>query len=158
MKNLIQFQKASSTHQETIFSWLASPHVREFWDNSPEHKTDIKLFISGRKQPSNYFDGSCPELWRQNLSLQGTTISIDFCIGTLNYLGKGLAAPTLEAFVKFFNETVDPKADTFFIDPNKDNLRATHVYEKAGFKLIGSFAAEQGFFIGKESFLMIKKL
>ena len=50
------------------------------------------------------------------------------------------------------------KADTFFIDPNKDNLRATHVYEKAGFKLIGSFAAEQGFFIGKESFLMIKKL
>ncbi|EKE04457.1 MAG: acetyltransferase [uncultured bacterium] len=105
-----------------------------------------------------YADDSCPELWRQNLSLQGTTISIDFCIGTLNYLGKGLAAPTLEAFVKFFNETVDPKADTFFIDPNKDNLRATHVYEKAGFKLIGSFAAEQGFFIGKESFLMIKKL
>jgi hypothetical protein len=53
----IHFEKASIKHQNIIFQWLAEPHMQEFWDNSPEHKEDILIFINGRMTPSNYFKG-----------------------------------------------------------------------------------------------------
>ena len=60
-------------------------------------------------------------------------------IGDKNYLGKGYGAKTLSEFVEFFRNTIDPKADTFLIDPATDNLKAKHVYMKAGFKYVGDF-------------------
>ena len=38
-------------------------------------------------------------------------------------MGKGLVAPTLKAFVDFYQSNVDEKADTFFIDPDVNNPR-----------------------------------
>ena len=46
----ITFEKATTTYEEIIFSWLAEPHVQEFWDNSQEHKDDILNFIQGQKK------------------------------------------------------------------------------------------------------------
>jgi len=31
----IKFEKVSTAHLNTIFSWLKEPHVMEFWDNRP---------------------------------------------------------------------------------------------------------------------------
>ena len=45
----ITFEKATDHHRQTIFSWLEEPHVKEFWDNSQEHKDDIINFLDGRK-------------------------------------------------------------------------------------------------------------
>lgn len=163
MKNL-KFEKANLQHKAIIFEWLDKPHIKEFWDNSPEHREDIIIFLNGRKEPTKYFNGiftywigsiegeafclvmtakvlideGCPQLWKEHLSKTGKTYSLDFCIGNETYLGKGLAAPTLQAFVQFFQRDVDKTADTFFIDPNENNPRAKHVYEKAGFHSIGS--------------------
>lgn len=55
---------------------------------------------------------------------------------------------------------IDPHADTFFIDPDDNNPRAQHVYEKAGFKLVGKFIAEKAFwdFTGDKTHLMVKKM
>lgn len=77
--------------------------------------------------------------WREQLSKTGMNYSIDFCIGNIGFLGRGLAAATLKEFVDYFHNNVDKKADVFIIDPNENNPRAKHVYEKAGFKTISMF-------------------
>lgn len=180
----ITFEKAALKHQDIIFSWLAEPHMQEFWDNSQEHKNDIVSFMHDRKIPSPYFNGrfsywvgsidhhpfafilsdevladeNCPDLWRENLSKTGKTYCLDFGIGNPDFIGKGLAAATLNAFTTFFRQHIDPHADTFFIDPDINNPRAIHVYEQAGFNMTGEFTMTQGVFSGSRSFLMIKKL
>lgn len=178
----LHFERASITHQNIIFQWLDKAHMKEFWDNSQEHKDDILNFIHGREQ--HYFYGTTQywvgyidsepfsfilsdqmlssqddlsDLHRQYLSESGNTITLDFGIGNTKFLGKGLAAPTLKAFIEFYRASVDTKADTFFIDPIIDNPRAFHVYEKAGFEMIGHFHPKEGAFIGKQTCLMVKK-
>lgn len=180
----IQFEPVVPPHLEIILKWLQEPHMIEFWDNSEAHKKDLDLFAHGRKEPSNYFrgiftywiglyqgipfsivltafvdpeDAELQPLWKEHLSSTGKTYSLDFGIGNPLLLGKGLAAPTLEAFVRFFQQT-HPQADTFFIDPNESNPRAQHVYGKAGFELKGRFIGEKGFFAKEPSCLMVKKL
>ena len=179
----LRFEKAALDHQDIIFSWLAEPHMQEFWDNSQEHKNDILNFIHGRKQ--SYFYGTTQywigyindqpfcflltdqilkeqddlsDLHRNYLSQNGKTISLDFGIGNKAFLGKKLAAPTLKAFVEFYTNKIDPAANTFFIDPNTNNPRAFHVYEKAGFEMVGYYHAKQGYFIEEKSCLMVKTL
>ncbi len=180
----ILFEKANPQHKEIIFEWLNKPHVMEYWDNSDAHRNDICIFLEGRKIHSKYFDGAfsywiglineepyclimtseiikdkaLPKLWNDNLSKTGKTISIDFCIGHEKFLGSGHAAPTLEAFTKFYNSQISPTADTFFIDPDENNFKAKHVYEKSGFKFIDNFVMQNGYFEGHESCLMVKKL
>lgn len=179
----IHFKKATRAHQDIIFEWLDEPHMKEFWDNSEAHRQDILNFIQGRRQ--TYFSGTTkywigyygeqpysfllsdqllPEqedlldLHKTWLSKDGHTISLDFGIGNKALLGKGLAAPTLEAFVAFYQATVDPKADTFFIDPDENNPRARHVYEKAGFQKVGKFAPSKGYFTETKGMLMVKSI
>jgi RimJ/RimL family protein N-acetyltransferase len=182
----IHFEKATHQHKDTIFQWLLEPHMVEFWDNSQEHKDDIINFMDGRKVPSNYFCGTflywvcyiddtpfafllsdiirpdqddLSALQRAHMSKSGTTVGIDFGIGNPEFLGKGLAAPTLRTFMEFYSAHVDPKTDTFFIDPDHKNLRAIHVYEKAGFELAGNFIMQNStFFKGNQSLLMVKKM
>jgi len=178
----ISFVKATREHKDIILSWLDAPHIKAFWDNSQEHRDDIINFIEGRTTPSPYFNGTfdywiglidktpycfiltseyadSPELsdiHSAQLSKTGKTFSIDFCIGHPDYLGKGLAAPTLQEFMRFFKRNVDSAVDRFFIDPDKNNPRAIHVYEKAGFRRVGEFIMEAGYFKGHKSILMIK--
>jgi RimJ/RimL family protein N-acetyltransferase len=79
-------------------------------------------------------------------------------IGNPNYLGKGLGASTLTEFVDFLRQH-DPKADTFFIDPDDTNTRAKHVYQKAGFEYVGDFIMEgDNVFNGRKTNLLIKHL
>lgn len=176
----LQFEKANTQHIDIIFAWLAEPHMMEFWDNSQAHKEDILNFIHGRKQ--HYFYGTTrywiglinkepycfllsdrfeaeqdlSDVHRKHLSKSGHTVGLDFGIGNKSYLGKSLAAPTLEAFVNFYHHEIDPLTDTFFIDPNKDNARAKHVYSKAGFVEVGEFDVHAGAFKESVSCLMVK--
>jgi RimJ/RimL family protein N-acetyltransferase len=178
------FEEVTLDHKDIIFGWLDAPHVKEFWDNSAAHRQDIVSFMKGDKESRTYFQGiftywvglegkpyclvmtakACrdkkdyPQIWKDHLSVTGHTYSIDFCIGNITFLGKGLAAPTLEAFVQFFQGSVDAKADTFFIDPDDNNPRAKHVYAKAGFDLVGDFVMKGGVFDGKKTDFMVKKL
>lgn len=181
----LTFQKAAHQHREAILQWLSEPHIKEFWDNSPEHREDILIFMNGRKELSPYANGifdywvglvdkepycllmtseilphqtDLPEVWKTYLSTTGRTFSIDFMIGNTKYLGRGLGGPTLEKFTQFIQKTIDPTIDTFFIDPADSNPRAKHVYEKGGFKTVATFYRD---FQGKKNvkhFLMVKKL
>ncbi len=180
----ITFKQAIPSNKTMIFSWLAEPHVQEFWDNSQAHKDDIVNFINGRKEASHYCNGKyiywialsdkkpfamimtiqaspeddIEELKLSHLSKTGNTYGIDFMIGNPNYLGKGYAATTLAEFIDFFQQEFDPKADTFLIDPTADNPRAKHVYEKAGFEHVDDFMMEGSCSgSGKMHHLLLKK-
>lgn len=181
----ITFEKASLKYRESVFEWLDAPHVKEFWDNSQSHRDDILIFMNGRKESSPYFDGmfdywiglidndpyclvmtseilptqtDLSDLWRNNLSKKGKTFSIDFMIGNQRYFGKGLAAPTLEAFTGFIQAKIDSAIDTFFIDPEESNERAKHVYAKAGFHCIAEFHRDCNGEKDVKHFLMVKKV
>jgi len=180
----IKFIRATLEHRNNIFGWLEEPHVKEFWDVSQGFRDDVLIFMNGRNVPSAYFEGifeywigvidedpyclmmtsevesSQVDLlgdWRDNLSKSGKTYSIDFMIGNKKYLGKGLAVFTLESFTKFINESVDSTIDTFFIDPEESNLRAKHVYQKAGFKCISEFKRDFNDRNNVTHSLMVKK-
>jgi len=177
----IRFEKASPFHEKMIFDWLEEPHMKEFWDNSQEHREDIANFIHGRKQ--HYFCGTTlywvgfvddqpfcfiltdqillseeelSDLYKAQLSKTGHTISLDFGIGNKAFLGKGLAAPTLIAFMGFYQTNMDPAADTFLIGTDEHNRRAQHVFEKAGFVRVGEYKLDTGAFTGHTHYLMIK--
>lgn len=178
---MISFEKANLTHKDVIFKWLEEPHVQEFWDNSQAHKDDILDFMNGYKDLFPYFEGIYTywmgsindqpysffltsevqdkfALESHHVSKTGKIFTIDFCIGNKDFLGKGLGAKTLIAFTEFFRSNVDVKADTFFIDPDESNLRARHVYEKAGFQLVGDFIMKGDVFDGQRTDLMVKRI
>lgn len=159
------FQPISQNYYSQVIEWLDEPHIKEFWDNSPELRQDILIFMNGRKEPSPYvngifdywigFEGHEPyclvmtseifsteseltDLWRSHLSKSGRTFSVDFMIGNKKYLHRGLGSATLKAFIKYIHNS-DPLIDTFFIDPSETNPRAKYVYEKSGFETVGTF-------------------
>ncbi|CCD04691.1 TPA: GNAT family N-acetyltransferase [Legionella pneumophila] len=181
----ITFEKANASHIELIFSWLKEPFVQEFWDNTQAHKDDILNFINGRTEPSSYADGKyvywiasgnghpfamlmtiqetsedeIDEIKLINLSKTGHSYGIDYMIGDKNYFGIGYGARTLIEFIDFFIKEVDPKADTFLIDPASDNPRAKHVYIKAGFEYVADFLMSGDVSgAGKLHHLLIKRI
>ncbi|MFN7038018.1 MAG: GNAT family N-acetyltransferase [Alphaproteobacteria bacterium] len=168
MTQKIHFEKVTSDHIDIIFSWLNQGFIKEFWDNTQGHKDDIINFVEGRKTLSNYADGKYvywiasagdvpfamfmtihetqdEDIGQEkldHLSKIGNTYGLDYMIGNSNFFGKGYGATTLTKFIDFFREYIDPKADTFIIDPASDNPRAKHVYMKAGFTHICDFMME----------------
>lgn len=179
------FKKATFEHKNTIFSWLDEPHIKAFWDNSQAHRDDIENFMSGRKILSSYCSkvifsywigiidnepycfimtheesdtSDVPDYYKPYLSKTGKTFGLDFCIGNPNYLDKGLAAPTLQAFMAFFAKAIEPKTDTFLIDPFLNNPRAIHAYQKAGFEIQCEFIQEGGYFDQSKGVIMVKKV
>lgn len=181
----IHFAKATLPFYDTILTWLDASHVKTFWESPPEHRQDILLFMQGREVPSPYADGiftywlgffdaepfcmimtsemiddaNLPSYYKQCISQTGKTYSIDFMIGSKKHFGQGLAALTLEAFMQFMRES-DPSIDTFMIDPEEANVRAKHVYEKAGFHTLSTFVCARGSRGSSKDlkhFLMIKR-
>jgi RimJ/RimL family protein N-acetyltransferase len=76
------------------------------------------------------------------LSKTGHTYGLEFMIGNSKFFGKGYGAKTLAAFIDYFRASIDPKADTFLIDPSCDNPKAKHVYMKAGFEHVCDFVMQ----------------
>jgi len=69
--------------------------------------------------------------------LDGLAITLDIFIGNTEYLGKGLASTIIKEFLlSQFSDVSE-----VFIDPEKSNVRAFHVYQKVGFRVVGEFIA-----------------
>ena len=68
---------------------------------------------------------------------EGLAITLDIFIGNTEYLGKGLASTVIKEFLL----SHFPDVSEVFIDPEKANIRAIHVYQKAGFRIVGEFIA-----------------
>jgi len=176
---MYMFERVTDFHLDIVYDWLEEPHVKEFWDNSPAHRDDIKHYAEGNTQPRTYFDGIfsdwmgyieerplalimtheetesiAPDYMKPHLAKEGHTIGLDFMIGDSTRVGQGLAAPTINAFMDFYVVDEDPNTQVFLIDPYLTNPRAIHVYEKAGFSRQTTFIQEVGEFKGEQGVLM----
>jgi len=74
-----------------------------------------------------------PEQGYDILNLPESCAAIDWYIGELNYIGKGIGTQALSIF---FNEFVLKDFKNASVDPDTTNIGAIRVYEKVGFKKV----------------------
>ena len=85
---------------------------------------------------SNIFENEESEYVKYRQS-DGPAITVDIFMGDAHYLGKGLASQVIREFLSAqFSDVVE-----VFIDPEQSNVRAIHVYQKTGFRIVGEFLA-----------------
>lgn len=147
----IHYKPVDSAHQPLVHRWLAEPHVAKWFygqglENTLKH---LDEFLNGA--PFDYwlaFDREIPFAFLITSSVQkpedelnrwcsekGEAITLDLFIGDQKYLGKGLS----HILIQHFLLTQFPQVEEVLIDPEATNSHAIHVYQKAGFNLLGEF-------------------
>ena len=153
------FEKLTTAHKETVLSWFATDHVREFFYGQGLQNTlnNIDKYCDGLPC---YFDqwigfiDDQPFSFLITCEIQGPvdpshaykqwyqdgkrTFTLDVLIGPGAFLGKGLAVPMIQSFIKQQLQ----HADVIMIDPEAGNQRAIHVYKKVGFSKVGEIIPE----------------
>ncbi len=160
MSDQFTFAPVTSQHKDTVKSWLAAPHVAEYFHSQGLANTleNLELYCQGirhnglysfdqwiayyKKQPIGFFISSVldgpqddNDDYEKYYQHDQTTYCIDMLIGDTNYLGKGLASSMLNAFIA--DKLHD--ADVLLMDPEVRNGRAIAVYEKSGFRQLSQF-------------------
>lgn len=162
----ITFRPATSSDEERILQWLKRPDVAIWWQDDGRTLRDLRLFVKGKTSEFQHwlgFIGETPyaylmtsevtaedELCWRHREPEGRALTLDYLIGDESFLGKGLGAQTLKAFA----ESQAQNVTTFMLDPNPENERAVHVYEKVGFRKVEEFTPDSGPFSGKPHILM----
>lgn len=151
------FQKVKKENLDLIHEWLGQDFIAEWFHGVGLENTlrDLAKFTTGEPSIHTHwlaFDGSTPFGYLMTSFIEKTpndeyaiyyldddgAITLDLLIGKREYLGKGLGQKLIEEFLI----TQFPNVRTVLIDPEATNTRAIHVYEKAGFKIIGEFIAK----------------
>lgn len=139
--SVFYFAPALPSQRELIHGWLVQPHIKEWIHGVGLQNTlnGIKKFFQGNSN-TTYWIGYHKEIPFAFLitspeGKEATTLDLFIC--DLNYLGKGIAVPMIHTFLTSHFSHVK----RVLIDPEATNTRAVHVYQKAGFKIIGEFIA-----------------
>lgn len=147
-----RFKTVDAAHRSLVHQWLALPHVTEWFygeglASTFKHLDEILngstaaqywiaydidhpfafLITSYVKKPDDLYARWC--------SQKGEAITLDMLIGDLDYLGQGLAHILIHEFLV----SQFPHVAEVLIDPEATNTRAIHVYQKAGFTVVGEF-------------------
>lgn len=162
--NLI-FKPADITHRDLIHCWLQQDYIAQWihgvglqntlsglekWINYPDlnKTTDRTLSLTqhwigyDEDIPFVYLltsnvDKSSDNVYAKQAKQTGHAITLDIFIGNTDYLGKGIAATTIQTFLScHFSDVAE-----ILIDPEKTNTKAIHVYQKAGFSIVDEFIA-----------------
>lgn len=162
--NLI-FKPADVTHRNLIHRWLKQDYIAEWihgvglqstlsgfekWTNyhAPNKTTDRTLPLTqhwigyDEDIPFVYLltsnvDKNSDSVYAKQVKQTGHAITLDIFIGNTDYLGKGIAATTIQTFLScYFSDVAE-----IFIDPEKTNTKAIHVYQKVGFSIVDEFLA-----------------
>ena len=170
MTKTFTFRRAELNDDGLISRWLHSPHVSEFWGESSKNIRDFRSAMTGVCALFNYWIGQddtipfcllittdatrdTPEHLAPFLPETGEAWTLDVLIGPPEYVGRGIATQMLESFLSHI-QYQNRALRTVLIDPEANNSRAIHVYEKAGFQLVSEFVPSDGSFQGKPHVLM----
>ena len=168
MKNLslrFTFKPAIESQRELIHRWLKQDYIREWIHGQGLQNTlsGLEKFIQCQVEGKNVdrqsertqhwigYDGDKPFVYLLTSTVfknannayakyretEGLAITLDIFIGDIEYLGKGLASRVIQEFLL----SQFPNVSEVFIDPEKSNVRAIHVYQKTGFHIVGEFIA-----------------
>ena len=66
--------------------------------------------------------------------------ALDLFIANVNFRGKGIGTKLLYMVKDYIKQK---GGEVIIVDPHTDNLRALHVYEKVGFKIIKTLKAHE---------------
>jgi RimJ/RimL family protein N-acetyltransferase len=164
------FRRAELNDDGLISRWFHSPHVSEFWGEASKNIRDFRNAMTGVCALFNYWIGQddtipfcllittdatrdTPEHLAPFLPETGEACTLDVLIGPSEYVGRGIATQMLESFLSHI-QYQNRALRTVLIDPEANNSRAIHVYEKAGFQLVSEFVPSDGAFQGKPHVLM----
>ena len=170
MTEIFSFRRAELNDDGLISRWFHSPHVNEFWGEAPKNSRDFRDAMSCVCSLFNYWIGQddtipfclllttdatrdTPEHLAPFLPETGEAWTLDILIGPPEYVGRGIATQMLESFLSHI-QYQNRALRTVLIDPEANNSRAIHVYEKAGFQLVSEFVPSDGAFQGKPHVLM----
>lgn len=135
------FAHAVASQKNMLHKWLQQPYINEWI-----HGVGLQNTLNGLEQffkdesDMTYWIGYYQEIPFAFLITApdgDEAISLDLFICDLNYIGKGLAVPMIQEFLI----SQFPHVKKVLIDPEATNARAIHVYQNAGFKIIGEFIA-----------------
>ena len=155
-----QFHLLQASELNLALNWLKKPHVTKWFHGEGLQNTiaGLQRIVDGQ---DHHFDAWVATLDDHSFALvmsykltekdrqapncpQGkwmapgkTYAGLDLFIGEESFLGKGLASSLISTFI----QRNFPYTDSIFIDPEKENKLAIHVYEKVGFKVIDEFIA-----------------
>ncbi len=170
MTEIVSFRRAELNDDRLISRWFHSPHVSEYWGEASKNIRDFRRAITGVCALFNYWIGQddtipfcllittdatrdTPEHLAPFLPVTGDAWTLDALIGPSEYVGRGIATQMLESFLSHIQHQ-NRALRTVLIDPEANNSRAIHVYEKVGFQLVSEFVPSDGAFQGKPHVLM----
>ena len=153
----VSFRPVASADLDLIATWLAQPHVRQWWGDPETEVAAIRDMVEGRDttRPFLILSGREPvgyiQSWRIArfqtdewtgehpwlLALADGTIGIDLMIGDPERIEKGLGPAALAAFVALLRAEGH---ESIVIDPDPANTRAVRAFEKAGFRAMPDLA------------------
>lgn len=161
----ITFEPLNETHFPLILEWLESPHVKKWWDRDVRYTIDsfrekYGSYVKGYKKekgvnkeihsyviilgakPIGYIQlYNAYDFERSKIltDLPENLGAFDVFIGEEGYLGQNLGVQVIREFLELYGK----KYSYIFVDPDCFNIAAIKCYQKAGFKIIRSFADEE---------------
>lgn len=123
----------ASLSQDYIHEWLHGVGLKNLLAN-------LDRFFQGTSGSFHwiaYDEEGTPFAYLLTHEEENEAFSMDLFICDSRFLGKGFSVPLIHQFLlsQFENKK------TVFIDPEVRNTRAVHVYQKAGFEIVGEFIA-----------------
>lgn len=153
MTTQFSFGRVQDNQRDLIHRWLQQEHISEWLhgeglqntlnslDESFKGDSFFQHWIAYEKgEPfayllTSYVEKDTDDPYTVYCEEEGKAITLDLFICDVDYMGKGLAVPMIQEFLKSqFGDVSE-----VFIDPEVSNTRATHVYQKAGFKILKEF-------------------
>jgi len=161
----ISFKPLCESDFPLMLKWLEAPHVKQWWDldivwtlelvqrkyssyangyknlklNDQIIKKPIYAFIIfagdvpiGYMQYYNSHDFPPEQSYNCSEFLEHCA-GLDWYIGEVEFIGKGIAS---QIFLLFLEQFVFCKFDHVLVDPDSQNTKAIHIYEKIGFTVI----------------------
>lgn len=142
------FKPMDKSQHGLVHAWIHQPHINEWLHGEGLSNTlkDIEQFLNNGESWATHwiaYDNEVPFAYLitsgidQSEEYPEGAITLDLFICRLDYIGKGLSVQMIHEFIlSQFSE-----AKMVLIDPEIANERAVHVYQKAGFEIIGEFIA-----------------
>ena len=143
----LEFRPLSAADLPLIATWVARPHVAEWWDGPIALDHGLRHFIAVLEgQPIGYVQSyqaaACHgDGWWLEVTDPGVH-GIDQFLADAAKLGQGLGTQLVRAFVAGL--FTDPGVTLVQADPSPENLRAIRCYEKAGFRRVREIVTPDG--------------
>ena len=135
------FQPMTAADLPLIKSWLAEPHVRQWWGDPDEQYRLVsgdldeaamdQYIVSADSAPFGYLQCYDLTAWNSGFGDQPNgTRGIDLFIGEGEMIGRGHGSAFIRTFV---DDCLNNGVPRIVTDPDPENRRAIRAYENAGF-------------------------